>query len=64
MKLEERIYKLYNLARDYEKLSYIVHSMKINEDAPVYNTEWAAALKERYDKVYEHMLSLKGDLGL
>jgi hypothetical protein len=64
MKLEEKISKLHNLSKDFEKLSFIVHSMETNEDAPMYNVEWGKALQERFNKVYNHVQSLIGDLKL
>ena len=64
MTLQEKISKLHALSRDYEKLSFIVHSIEINEDAPVYNVEWGKALQERFTQVYNHCQSLIGDLKL
>lgn len=64
MSLEEKISKLHALSRDCEKLSSIVHSMEINEDAPVYNVEWGKSLQEHFNQVYNHTQSLIGDLKL
>ena len=54
MTLQEKISKLHALSQDYEKLSFIVHSMETNEDAPVYNAEWGKAIQERFTQVYKH----------
>ena len=64
MKLEERVHKLHELSKDLEKLSRIVQSMSVNEDAPVYNTEWGRELMEKYNAITEHANSLKKDVGL
>lgn len=64
MTLEERIKKLHALSQDYEKLASIVRRMETNEDAPVWNSEWAHELMTGYNQVFKHMESLRGDLGL
>lgn len=64
MKLEERISKLHSLSQDYEKLASIVKRMETNENAPVWDSEWAYELMTNYNQVLEHMKSLRGDLGL
>ena len=64
MTLQEKISKLHALSQDCEKLSFIVHSMETNEDAPTYNVEWGKALQERFTQVYNHCQSLIGDLKL
>ena len=64
MTLQEKISKLHALSQDYEKLASIVKSMKVNEDAPVWDSEWAYELMTGYNQVFKHMESLRGDLGL
>lgn len=64
MTLEERIKKLHALSQDYEKLASIVRRMETNEDDPVWDSEWAYELTTNYNQVFEHMKSLRGDLGL
>jgi len=64
MTLKEKVSKLHRLSKDYEKLAAIVRSMEINEDAPVWSSEWNRELMVKYNQVNEHMLSLKGDLKL
>ena len=64
MTLEERISKLHALSQDYKKLASIVEGMETNEDAPVWNSEWAHELMIGYNQVFKHMESLRGDLGL
>ena len=64
MDLQERIKKLHALQQDYKKLASIVRRMEINEDAPVWNSEWAYELMTGYNQAFKHMESLRGDLGL
>lgn len=64
MTLEEKISKLHALSQAFEKLSFNVHYMEMNEDAPEYNVEWGKALQERFTQVYNHCQSLIGDLEL
>lgn len=64
MTLSERAYKLHELAQDFEKLGSIVESMKVNEDAPFWNSDWACELMTMYNQVTSHAESLRNQLGL
>ena len=64
MTLEERVYKLHELAQDCRKLNSIVTGMEIIENAPVYNSvEWHD-LRVKYNQVMNHLESLEKQLGL
>ena len=64
MKIEERIKKLHSLSQDFHKLSTIVHSLEVNEDAPVYDVEWGKEKKAAFRQVYDRVQSFIGDLEL
>lgn len=64
MTLEEKISKLHSLSKDFEKLSFIVHCMEVNENAPVYDVDWGKEKYEAFTQVYNHCQSLIGDLKL
>ena len=64
MTTEERIKLLRTLSDLLYRQSKIVSSMEVNEDSPVWDSNWAIELQTRYNDLAEQILAIKKEVGL
>ena len=64
MTIEERVKLLHTLSELLQKQSKVVLSMEVNEDSPVWNSNWAIELQTRYNDLSEQILAIKKEVGL
>ncbi len=64
MTTEERVQLFHTLSELLKQQSRVVLSMEVNEDAPVWDSNWAFELQTRYNDLAEQILVIKKELGL
>lgn len=64
MTTEEKVKLLYTLSELLQRQSRVVLSMEVNEDSPVWNSNWATELQTRYDDLAEQILAIKKEVRL
>lgn len=64
MTIEEKVKLLHTLSELLQRQSKVVLSMEVNEDSPVWNSNWAIELQTRYDDLSKQILAIKKEVGL
>ncbi len=64
MTTEEKVKLLHTLSELLQRQSRVVLSMEVNEDSPVWDSNWAIELQTRYNDLAEQILAIKKEVGL
>ena len=64
MTTEEKVQLFHTLSELLKQQSRVVLSMEVNEDAPVWASNWAFELQTRYNDLAEQISAIKKELGL
>lgn len=64
MTTEEKVKLLHTLSDLLYRQSKIVLSMEVNEDSPVWDSNWATELQTRYDDLAKQILAIKKEVRL
>ena len=64
MTIEEKVKLLHTLSELLKRQSKVVLSMEVNEDSPIWNSDWAIELQTRYNDLAEQILAIKKEVGL
>ena len=64
MTTEEKVKLLHTLSELLKRQSKVVLSMEVNEDALVWDSNWAIELQTRYNDLAEQILAIKKEVGL
>ena len=64
MTTEEKVKLLHTLSDLLYRQSKIVLSMEVNEDSPVWDSNWAIELQTRYNDLSDQILAIKKEVGL